>query len=68
MFTILNSPGNKMLQSNPIQDFLRIQRRAHDHVPSVYEHSHRVKLSIKSANQIKYSVFTSFLVSGVYVL
>ena len=37
-----------MLRSNPIQDFLRIQRRAHDHVPSVYEHSHRVKLSIKS--------------------
>ena len=49
MFTILYSQGNKMLQSNPIQDFLRIQRRAHDHVvPSVCEHSHRVKLSIKS--------------------
>ena len=44
------------------------KKGAHDHVPSVYEHSHRVKLSIKSANQIKYSVFTSFLVSGVYVL
>ena len=51
MFTILYSPGGMNAAKQSYSRFSKNSKKgAHDqdHVPSVYEHSHRVKLSIKS--------------------